>query len=196
MPKRGTRVSAPASFFTITYVIGTKKDEPPIYTCPVCKASGGRELTNRHGQCYEAQREAHLDRVNPRCQKCGKRHRGYSDLSFLECKRCCSEVGQSNLHYVGNSGGLCNECYRIHTIEEEERKKRDAVPGLVEVDGGYAYRTRVKDLSVGDVVLVPATWLDKIKGRHDPKEATVTSLSSCYTGETSCILGVLRKANN
>lgn len=114
--------------------------------------------------------------------------------SWIECIQIppswkCVKCGSgSNRTYQDQNGQHCSICW-------DEMYPPQIVPGLVEVDGSYAYRTRVKDLAIGDVVLVPATWLDKIKGRHDPKEATVTSLTSTYTGETSCILGILRKAD-
>jgi hypothetical protein len=130
----------------------------------------------------------------PVCEQCGKQHRGYSDLNYLECSRCCKEVGSSKLRYPGC---LCDECWEKQLSERDKKRRADARPGLIEVcygvlsepevgwkDGGegYAYRTSIKGLEVGDVVLVPRTWLSELRGGPKEQEATVVSTYSSYEG--------------
>jgi hypothetical protein len=106
---------------------------------------------------------------------------------------------------------ICKSCHKIvrnvRAFEEREKKKRNARPGLVEVvwgvhepkeDGGngYAYRNTGLDLQLGDIVLVPATRLDReIHGKYDPQEGTVVSTYSDYDGEVQTIIKLVRKAN-
>ena len=98
---------------------------------------------------------------------------------------------------------VCN----VRVFEEREKKKRNAKPGLVEVvwgvhepkeDGGkgYAYRNPGFDLQLGDIVLLPATWLDReIRGKYHPQEGTVVSTYSDYDGEVQTIIKLVRKVN-
>jgi hypothetical protein len=48
-------------------------------------------------------------------------------------------------------------------------------------------------LEVGDVVLVPRTWLSEIKGGPREQEATVVSTYSDYDGATSSIIRLVSK---
>lgn len=52
---------------------------------------------------------------------------------------------------------------------------------------GYAYRID-EPVSVGDVVLVPGTWLNP-----HPQEATVVALGSEYAGPTASVVQVLER---
>jgi hypothetical protein len=124
----------------------------------------------------------------PICKKCGKQHRGYSSLEYLECSGCCKEVGSSKLHYPG---ALCDDCLKKRNLDADKKKRENAVPGLVEV-GRYAYRSNIPDLEVGDVVLLPPSWVDELKGGK-PQEGVVTCLYSDYDGPTKSILGLFRK---
>jgi len=146
-----------------------------------------------------------VDLKGPVCVKCGKQHRGYSDLDYLECSRCCKEVGSSKLRYPGR---LCDECWGKDRTEKDKKRRENARPGLVEVrygvlsepaggwkDGGegYAYRTSIKGLEVGDVVLVPRTWLSELQGGPKEQEATVVSTYSAYQGSASSIIRLVSK---
>jgi hypothetical protein len=126
----------------------------------------------------------------PICQKCGRQHRGYSNLDYLECHNCCKEVGSGKLNYPG---GLCDECHKARRDAEDAKKKANARPGLVEV-GRYAYMSNIKGLEVGDVVLLPVSWLDELKGQG-PQEGTITCLYSDYDGPVKSIIRLVRKGN-
>ena len=102
---------------------------------------------------------------------------------------------------------ICKECDEIarnvRVAEDHAKRIRNAKPGLVEVvygvvetpkeDGGsgYAYRFHQK-LKLGDVVLVPASWLDEMNGIHGPQEATVISTYSAYDDPVKNIIRVVR----
>lgn len=106
---------------------------------------------------------------------------------------------------------VCKDCNRIvsevRDAENKANKKKNARPGLVEVvygefqpsqDGGrgYAYHNAGLDLELGDVVLVPASWVDKeIHGKYDPNVATVVSTYSDYNGAVQSIVGLVKKGN-
>lgn len=70
---------------------------------------------------------------------------------------------------------------------DEKQRNLPIVPGLIEVDYRYAYRSHLKGLKIGDIVIIPCSWLDELKGNYGTKEATVTSLSSTYTGTVSSV---------
>ncbi len=105
------------------------------------------------------------------------------------------------MHDFESAPRLCKSCAEII---RHRNKKKNAKPGVVEVvygvcdptkeDGGrrfaYYYHER---LSVGDLVLVPATPLDNLDGYGSPKEATVVCTYSDYDGEVRSIIRVVRK---
>ena len=127
----------------------------------------------------------------PICNKCGKQHRGYSNLEYLECSNCCKEIGSRKLHHPG---ALCENCLKERNDNLEKTKRDNAVLGLVEV-GRYSYRCDIPNLEVGDVVLIPASWVDELKGIRKPQEGVITCLYSDYSGPTKSILGLVRKRN-
>lgn len=126
----------------------------------------------------------------PICPKCHKKHRGYSNLDYLECSNCCKEIGNSKLIYPG----LCNNCYKSLQKAADKKKRKNAKPGLIEVNN-YSYHSTIKGIKVGDVVLLPPTWVDELNGRYGPQEGTVTCLYSDYEGPTKSILGLVHKTN-
>lgn len=54
---------------------------------------------------------------------------------------------------------------------------------------GYAYRTNLNRVAVGDIVEVPPTS----KNVRRPQKATVVRIGSDYTGETKLITRVVRR---
>jgi hypothetical protein len=127
------------------------------------------------------------------CEKCGKVHRDYSDMSCVNCAECCKEVAPSLVQYPGK---LCSECCERRQAEADRKKRENARPGLVECDSRYAYWNGVedqcvKDLQVGDIVWVPPSYVDELQGRPYPRQAVVTCLYSDYSGEVKPILGLV-----
>lgn len=118
----------------------------------------------------------------------------------IKCGDCRKEVESTKLCYPG---ALCKSCFAKKTKELRKKKKENARPGLVEVaygvhpapkeDGcvrgrGYAYRSTIPNLGLGDIVVVPGNWLHK-----GNQEATVVSTYSDYDGPTASLLCLLRK---
>jgi len=157
-----------------------------------------------------------------RCWDCSKR--AYEEeekirkATPIECKGCKGLFLPDDMEYhywLGcHSVRLCKPCISVvqnlRDFERREGKKLKAKPGLVEVvfgvcpkpqeDGGhgysrtFSYRKGNLDLSLGDIVLLPASWLDReIHGKHDKHEGTVVSTYSDYDGETSSIVSLVRK---
>lgn len=62
--------------------------------------------------------------------------------------------------------------------------------------GRYSYDCPF-DVAVGDVVSVPATWLDRTHGRYLPKQETVTDVNTPPPDgiELTKVLGVVKRAN-
>lgn len=147
------------------------------------------------------------------CRKCwGEEWQAEEKLrkeTPVECRGCHKTFLPEQMEnpYVPT---LCKSCHKIpckaRAFEAQEKRKRNARPGLVEVDfgihepkedggEGYAYRNPGLDLQLGDVVLLPATWLDRLNGMHAPKEGTVISTYSDYHREVQSIIKLVRKAN-
>lgn len=107
---------------------------------------------------------------------------------------------------------LCKTCNNIinnwKIVDARVTRKRNAKPGLVECvwgvhhpteDGGkgYAYRDPGLDLKLGDIVMLPPTWLDReVHGKYDEAEATVVSTYSDYADQVSTIRRLVRRAND
>ena len=127
----------------------------------------------------------------------------------IQCQGCRKERLPETMHPHANPP-ICLDCHTIVTnyreVETQVKRKLNARPGLVEVvygvhspetDGGkgYAYRDPGLNLRLGDIVMVPASWLDELKGQPQPSEATVVSTYSDYSGETKTIRSLVRRAN-
>lgn len=101
---------------------------------------------------------------------------------------------------------LCKVCDKKQTEEKLLQRKKNAIPGLVEVnygerpvpteDGGHghAYFSSTP-LNLGDIVQVPQTWLGEFKGDVGPNIATVVSTYSDYQGQVSRIVKVVTPAS-
>jgi hypothetical protein len=117
-----------------------------------------------------------------------------------KCRVCSTEVGDGVLKYPG---ALCPPCWEKDRAERAEKIRQNAKPGLIQVAYGvvnadsfagraFSYRTDIP-VSVGDIVLVPATWLSKLNGDGLPQEATVVSLHSDYDGDVQSVIRLVRK---
>lgn len=122
----------------------------------------------------------------------------------------CSACQESKLpaEMARSSPPICKTCDETaKKVREAEKEAQEAKlrkrPGLVEVvygrhpkpteeRGGYAYRVN-EPVGLGDIVLVPSTWLDDVHEDRGPKEATVVATSSAYEGNISSILRVVEK---
>lgn len=133
----------------------------------------------------------------------------------VECVGCQqsflpAEMADTSLVSITGAPRLCKRCDGIvkSVAEYEKQRKRKQNPrGLVEVqfgihkpaaDGGtgYAYLPpRGVKLELGDIVLLPATWLDDIQGVKGPHEGTVVSTYSDYSGDVSSILRLVCKGD-
>lgn len=66
---------------------------------------------------------------------------------------------------------------------------------LSEAGRGYAYDDRGLGAQVGDIVLVPTTWLNELRGSGmNGQVATVCALGSDYDGHASSILRIVERA--
>lgn len=115
-----------------------------------------------------------------------------SSVSGTKCSRCGKVVSFQAVIHPGwqDQSRFCRDCFPV-------ARAGRAKPGLVEVvygahdepaggwdpaARGYAFLTAIKDLRVGDVVLLPGNW--RCRG---PQLGTVVSLSSAYEGEAALI---------
>jgi len=125
----------------------------------------------------------------------------------VECQGCHKQKLPDEMEnpYVPT---VCKECAEItrnlKAAKAREDKKRNARPGLVEVaygvhqppaeDGGSGYSYYYHEpLNLGDIVLVPSTWLDQVHEQGGPKEATVVSTYSDYDGHAQSIIRVVKR---
>jgi len=68
-------------------------------------------------------------------------------------------------------------------------------PEAARVAADDIYEADDADLAVGDIVLLPGTWRSEITGYTEPKEATVASVGSRYTGPVRRILRVVERVD-
>lgn len=163
---------------------------------------------------------ANPSKNHPLCNKCWRKQweeeRERQNQTPVECDGCHAQlvIGDSANPYVKSHNPtepyICKKCHEILTqakaitneIERaKKRERRKLNPrGLVEViydrpeklpECGYAYDPAGLSLQIGDVVLVPKTFLDE----HGPREATVVSLASDYDGEVRNIIRLVRRVN-
>jgi hypothetical protein len=127
----------------------------------------------------------------------------------VECKSCHKKYLPAEMAnpYVPT---LCKGCDEIVSeakrFEAAEKKRKNARHGLVEVisgihqpqqDGGsgYSYHCSGLKLELGDIVLLPPSWVDtEIHGKYDPIEGTVVSTYSDYDGPVKSIIRLVKKA--
>lgn len=158
----------------------------PSFMKPVCNSCQGKR--------FDKEREA-LMKSEVRCLSCNN--------TFLAEEMSnpwafCSEIPYHD------SMKKCKGCVENEKTQELQRRKDNAILGLVEVvygehpvpdnDGGkgYAYFSKTK-LRLGDVVEVPRTWVSDMKGGENI--ATVVSTFSDYNGRVSHIIKVLKNGN-
>jgi hypothetical protein len=63
---------------------------------------------------------------------------------------------------------------------------------IVQLNGRYAYlwNGRDDDIAVGDIVMVPPTWVDEVQGEYSLKKARVSAVNfeTDYDGELTAIV--------
>ncbi len=138
----------------------------------------------------------------PKCSKCwGEDYdekENTRQATPVECQTCHGSFLPADMEnsYVPTVCKLCAESSaKLHREERLKEKRQNAVVGLVEVEyspnsGAYAYDANGLRLEIGDVVLVPATWVD---AERTPREATVVSLLSDYTGVAQRIISLVHR---
>lgn len=165
-------------------------------------------------KCHQAWRD-------PRCPSCNsKRWRQKEQERHTQAehdrktvKHLCCGCEQTYLRddmKTVEEPRLCKTC--DHTIqnwqvvEKRVTRKRMARPGLMEVnlgehqpkqDGGcgYAYRDPGLNLKLGDIVMIPPTWLDRdVHHDYSNKVGTVVSTFSDYSKEVQTIVSLVRRA--
>lgn len=160
------------------------------------------------GVCVKIMRRVYLnvETGEAKCTECTvieyERQRLLEESTPIECSRCKDLKLPKDFHSHRIARPICQDCHDKEEAEKENNRKVYSVAGLVEVcygehpkpdkDGGsgYAYRDPGLNLQLGDVVFVPATWMDKeIRGDYSNKKATVVSTYSDYKGNVASILG-------
>lgn len=190
-----------------------KPIEPPVQCCACGRVRG--KACKPWKVCSKC--NSTLCLTCGRTEKCGKcwreeyeENQRIEAITPVECSGCHGKFLRAEMEnpYVPK---LCKKCGEIvrdaRLAEARDAKKRNARPGLVEVshgihkpeqDGGsgYAYYDRGLNLEIGDIVLLPPTWLDReINGKYDPQEGTVVCTYSDYNGEAQSVIRLVRKAN-
>jgi hypothetical protein len=157
--------------------------------------------------------------ANPKCNKCWQEdwQREWDEKekirksTLVTCNGCEENYLPDDMKkHV--TPAICLACDKIVShylgVEAAYKRKKNAKPGLVEVqfgiatpteDGGkgYAYRDPGLNLKLGDIVTLPPTWLDtEINGKYETHEGTVVSTYSDYSGDRiSTIRGLVRRAS-
>lgn len=177
------------------------KNAKPWRACTRCEIA----------MCYGCAPSHRIDPII--CQDCWRKEydarRKVEETTPVDCHGCGNKYLPSDMEVL-QKPTICKDCYAIvsaySTAEAAYKRKASAKPGLVECswgvlepkeDGGhgYAYYDPGLNLELGDIVLLPPTWLDReVHGKSDGREATVVSTYSNYSGEVQTVSRLIRRA--
>lgn len=150
------------------------------------------------------------------CSKCGceelnKQYNAKEEerkSTPIECTTCHCHKLPKDMENPENPyvPSICKSCAEIKKKNKERDRKNNAQHGLVEVrygehpapekegETGYSYYYD-QPLDLGDIVEVPQTWMGKARGEiGDTMLATVVSAYSDYSGPTTRIIRIVKKA--